>query len=266
MNAPLLYLRYLGVSLRGQLQYRASFLLQVLGHLIVTGAEFVALAVLFGRFGRLAGWSLPEVAVFYGLVHLSFALADAAGRGFDLFGRSVRTGDFDRLLLRPRSTVLQLLGWELTLRRVGRLVQAAAVLAWGAVELGLTPTPERLALGALSVAGNVALFLGLVILQATLAFWTVETLEIVNSFTYGGVQAAQVPMAVHLRPLRRFFTFVVPLTASAYHPVVALLGRPDPLGAPEWLPWAAPLAGPAFLLLALAAWRIGVRRYTSTGS
>jgi ABC-type uncharacterized transport system permease subunit len=33
----------------------------------------------------------------------------------------VKAGDFDRILLRPCSTVLQLLGQELTLRRVGRL-------------------------------------------------------------------------------------------------------------------------------------------------
>ena len=35
----------------------------------------------------------------------------------------VASGDFDRLLVRPRSTVLQLLGQELALRRLGRLVQ-----------------------------------------------------------------------------------------------------------------------------------------------
>ena len=33
----------------------------------------------------------------------------------------VKSGDFDRLLLRPRSAALQLAGQELTLRRVGRV-------------------------------------------------------------------------------------------------------------------------------------------------
>ena len=58
----------------------------------------------------------------------------------------------------------------------------------------------------------------------------------------------------------------VPLACVAYYPVLAVLGKPDPLGAPAWLGTVSPLAGFAFLALAFGAWRIGVRHYTSTGS
>jgi ABC-2 type transport system permease protein len=47
---------------------------------------------------------------------------------------------------------------------------------------------------------------------------------------------------------------------------VAILGRADPLGAPAFVGWIAPLAGPVFLILSLQVWRIGVRHYRSTGS
>src|SRR3954469_1725490 len=109
-DALRVYRSMISVSTRSQMQYRASFVIQTLGHLAATSVEFVSIVFLFQRFSHLDGWSLPEIAVFFGLVSLSFALADALGRGFDLFGEQVRTGDFDRLLLRPRSTVLQLLG------------------------------------------------------------------------------------------------------------------------------------------------------------
>ena len=42
--------------------------------------------------------------------------------------------------------------------------------------------------------------------------------------------------------------------------------RPDPLGTPSWLSWAAPAVGPVFLLVALRVWNVGVRHYRSTGS
>jgi ABC-2 type transport system permease protein len=83
--------------------------------------------VLFDRFGGIRDWSLPEVALFYGLISVTFAMADALGRGFDQFALMVRSGDFDRLLVRPRSTVVQLMGQELTIRRVGRLLQGTVV-------------------------------------------------------------------------------------------------------------------------------------------
>ncbi len=62
MNALRLYLRYLGVSVRGQMQYRASFVMLTLGQFLITGLEFVGVWVLFDRFEHLQGWSLPEVA------------------------------------------------------------------------------------------------------------------------------------------------------------------------------------------------------------
>lgn len=266
MSPLTLYTRYLGISLRGQMQYRTSFVLQTIGHFLVTAIEFIAIWVLFDRFDRLNDWSLAEVAVFYGFINVSFAFADAFARGFDLFGGMVKSGEFDRILLRPRSTVLQLAGQELTLRRMGRLIQGAAVLAWGCHALELTLTMERVGLAVLVVSGNIALFSGLVVVQATMAFWTVETLELMNSFTYGGVHAAQYPMSIYGKWLRRFFTFIVPLAATSYFPIVAFLNRPDPLGTPTWLAWITPLAGFAFLAASLGFWQVGVRHYTSTGS
>lgn len=261
-----LYLRYLGISVRSQLQYRASFIMLSLGHLLVTATEFVGILVLFERFGHLEGWRLEEVALFYGLISVAFAVADAGARGFDLIGGQIKSGTFDRILLRPRSHALQIAGQELTLRRVGRLAQGMAIFAWAAVSLDLTWTVPKLGLLVASVFGAAALFFGLVVLQATLAFWTTETLEIMNTVTYGGVETAQFPLSIYRDWFRRFFTYVVPLAFANYYPVLAILGKPDPTGAPEFLMWGAPLVGFVFLTVCLRIWAFGVQHYTSTGS
>ena len=99
-----------------------------------------------------------------------------------------------------------------------------------------------------------------------LSIWTVESLEVMNTMTYGGLQTAQYPLSIYSGGFRRFFTFVVPLGCAAYFPVVAVLGRDDPLGSALWFQYGSPLAGVLFLLATLGVWRIGVRSYTSTGS
>src|SRR4051812_20054077 len=104
MNAIALYFRYIGLSLRGQMQYRGAFVMQSVGHLLVTAIEFLGIWAMFHRFGNLRGWSLPEVAMLYGMISMIFAMADALAKGFDMFGDIVKAGDFDRLLVRPRST------------------------------------------------------------------------------------------------------------------------------------------------------------------
>ena len=193
LDTVYLYGRYLSVSVRSQMQYRASFVMLALGYMVATGLEFVAILVLFDRFGTLVGWRLHEVAFIYGLVNIAFAFADAMSRGFDLFGTMVKSGEFDRLLTRPRSTALQLAGQELTLRRVGRLAQGLIVLVWASVGLELDWSVIKVGLLLATVAGGICLFMGLVVLQATLAFWTTETLEIMNTVTYGGVETSAVP-------------------------------------------------------------------------
>ena len=261
-----LYGRYLSISIRSQMQYRASFVMLTLGHMVTTGLEFVAILVLFDRFGTLAGWKLHEVAFIYGVVNISFAFADAMSRGFDSFGTMVKSGDFDRLLTRPRSTALQLAGQELTLRRVGRLAQGLIVLVWASV--GLEVDWSAIKFGALlaTVAGGACLFVGLIVLQATLAFWTTETLEIMNTVTYGGVETTQYPISIYSPWFRRFFTFGVPLACVSYFPSLAIMGVQDPLGSPVWFGYVCPLIGVAFLVVALQAWKFGVRHYVSTGS
>jgi len=261
-----LYLRLLGVSVRGQMQYRGSFAMLTFAHLLTTGIEFGGICALFARFGNLRGWSLPEVALLYGMINVSFALAEGVGRGFDLFPNMVRSGDFDRVLLRPRSTALQIAGQELQLMRLGRFLQGFGALAWGSHALDTAWSPATAALLVAAVLGGACLFYGLFVLQATMAFWTIETLEIANTVTYGGTETAQYPFTIYRPWFRRFFTLVVPLICANYLPAQAILGRPDPLGSPPLLQWLAPLAGVAFLAVALRLWEVGVRHYRSTGS
>lgn len=265
-DAIRLYRRCAAASVKSQLQYRTSAMMTTLGMFLITGSEAIAVWSLFDRFGQVRGWRLPEVALFYGIVSITFALCDSVTRGLDNFAQTVKSGEFDRILLRPRSTVLQLLGQELTLRKVGRLVQGAAVLGYAFAAGNIAWTIGRAALLGIAIASGICVFLGILVLQATSAFWTVESLEVWSSVTYGGVTMAQYPLAIYRSWFRALFTYVFPIGCAIYFPGVAILGRADPLGAPPIAGWLAPLAGPVFLAACLQVWRIGVRHYRSTGS
>ena len=259
--------RYFVASARSQAQYPASTIMLTLSSFAATIIDIFAIWALFDRFGAIEGWRFGDIAFFFGLISISFALADFLSRGFDVLGTDfIRTGNFDRLLLRPRTLTLQLIGHEFRLSRAGRLIQGLVVLAVGSASLQFQWDTPALALAAWTVAGGVALFFGLMVLQGTLAFWTTESLEAMNLLTYGGVQAGQFPLSLYAGWFRNFLTFVVPLGCVAYYHVLAILGKPDPLGAPDWILPLTPAAGFLFLGAAFVAWRVGVSKYTSTGS
>lgn len=261
-----LYRHYAAVSIKSQLQYRASVIMQATGMFLVSGIDFIGIWALFERFGGIRGWTLPEVALFYGMISVSWSLCDAIARGFETFGNIVKAGDFDRLLLRPRSTVLQMLGHELTLRRSGRLLQGTAVLVYAIAELPIDWSVPHVLLFAASIIASICVFLGLCVLNAATAFWTTETAELWNAFTYGGVTMGQYPLPIYRRWFRALFLYIFPLGAVNYLPAVAILEHPDPLGTPVVVQWLSPLVGPVFLTLCLQIWRVGVRHYRSTGS
>jgi hypothetical protein len=135
---------------------------------------------------------------------VSFLWKDRPDQGTKL------SGDFDHLLLRPRSTALQLAGQELTLRRVGRLLQGLFVFVWANHHLEIVWSVSKVALFTGAIFGGACLFVGLLVIQATIAFWTIESLELMNTMTYGGVQTAQYPLSIYRSWFRKLFTYVVP--------------------------------------------------------
>ncbi len=262
-----LYGRYVANCLRAQMLYPTAFLLRFGTQFLGTIIEFAGVFALFLRFRHIRGWHFPEVALFYAVVSIAFSLAEMTSRGFDMFGpQFVKTGDFDRVLLRPRSATVQLAGFEFGFTSIGRVLQGLVVLAVAMNLLGIDWSLARLALLVWAIAGGFALFWGILVLQATLAFWTVEALEVTNTLTYGGVEAAQYPLDIYAAWFRRFLIFVVPLGCVVYFPVATILGRTGVTGLPAWSGALTPLAGFVFVGLAFFAWRLGIRHYTSTGS
>ena len=266
MNDLRLYFRLLGVAIRGQMQYRASFFMLSFATFLTAFTEFLGVWALFHRFGSVRGWTMAEVGLLYGVVNVAFPLADAAASGFDTFSQLIKGGDFDRLLVRPRSTALQVAGREFIPMRVGRLLQGLVILAWSLSAAQLDLSPAKLMLLLFMIAGCACLFYALFVFQATLSFWTVETLEIMNTVTYGGTETAQFPLTLYRPWFRLFFTFVVPLACMNYFPASVLFNRPGLTSMPQIVCWLAPAVGVLFLIVVLQLWKVGVRHYRSTGS
>ena len=266
MESIRLYFKYIKLNIESQLQYKASFIMMSVGHFLITFIEFLGIWVLFERFGNIRGFTFEEAALFYGIVHIAFAITEGWTRGFDIFPRLVRSGDFDRILLRPRTTVLQILGHDFQIMRIGRLFQGLVVLIWAVFKLNIRWTLGKTLLLIGSILGGNFLFSGLIVLQATLSFWSVQSLEIVNSFTYGGVQAAQYPISIYKPWFRKILIYIIPLATVNYFPALNILEKSQLFNYPVWLGWISPLIGLVFFIFSLLVWQLGVRYYTSTGS
>ncbi|MCA9936320.1 MAG: ABC-2 family transporter protein [Ardenticatenaceae bacterium] len=263
-----LYRRLLGVQIRSQLQYRVAFFMDLLATGLTVCLEFASLALVLQRFQHIRGWTMGEVAFLYGMVEIAFGIMDLVFSGFDpgRFGQEVRRGTFDQILLRPVNITVQVLTLDFALRRLAKITVGIGIFIVGLQGTMITWTPAKLLYLPFVLGSMVCFFGGLFVVGATITFWTVESIEVMNILTYGGSFTISYPMSIYPDWLRRFFTYIVPAIFLNYYPALYILDKPDPFNFPPIAPFLAPLVGLITLALSLAFWRFGITHYQSTGT
>lgn len=261
-----LYWALVRAQINAQLQYRTSFALQTISQFVVTFVDFIALLFLFHQFPSIAGWTLPEVAFLYGLGGVAFGVSDLVCGGFDSLSKQIRLGTFDRVLVRPVGTFAQVLSGDVQIRRCGRICQGAVVLSLAIGWLDITWSLDKLAVLLVAILSGIVIFTAIWVIGAAVTFWTVETSEVTNVFTYGGEALVSFPMPIYAEGIRWFFTYVVPLVFVSYLPALYILEKPDPLGLPPFLQLCSPFVALLFLAAARGCWALGVGHYQGTGS
>jgi ABC-2 type transport system permease protein len=259
------YGELLRAGIAGQATYRTSFVVEMIGAGIAVGLEFIEIFAIFSQVTGIAGLSFTEVVLVFSLASLGFALADLLLGSTSSVVRHVRAGTFDVLLLRPLPALGQLAAAELQLRRIGRVGASVVPLGIVLARLDIDWTPARALLVVLAPLTGAAVFGSLLVVAGALSFWLVEATEVTSALTYGSAYLAQWPTPVLAPVLATFFTFVVPAAFTGYLPALAILGRPEPGGLPDWLPWTAPLVALGAAALAGLLWRAGVRHYVGAG-
>jgi ABC-2 type transport system permease protein len=257
----MLYFKYVKMALKSLAEYRLGLLLTIIGQLAATAFTFFSMWLLFDRFGTLAGYSFGEVALTFCVTLTAFAFTECFFRGFDTFSQTIKQGTFDRVLLRPRGTVLQVVGSTVEFSRLGRLAVSVSMLIWAVGNSGFDWNFLKGVTLTLMLISGVFLFAGVFILGATVCFWTVDGLEFINIFTDGAREFASYPITIYAKRVTQFFTFIIPYGCINYLPLTYITDRSsNPLYA------LTPLFGILFIVPCLSVWRWGVRHYLSTGN
>jgi ABC-2 type transport system permease protein len=252
--------------MRAAAQYPVSMVMLSLATAAVTGLDLAAIALIFARAPRIAGFTAPEVMFLYGTAGLSFALADVLLGTAERLGQHVRRGTLDAMLVRPVSPLIQIATEDFSPRRLGKLVPTVAVLVVILPRLDVSWTPLRTLLVPIMIIAGVAIFAALWVLTGAIQFVVIDGHQASKALTYGGGFLTQYPLSVFGRDAVRALTFVIPLAFVNWEPSLYVLDRPDPLGLPAAFRFASPVVAALLCAVAALAWRAGLRHYRSTGS
>ena len=243
------------------MQYKTSFFFATLGQFLVAFATFLSISFLFDRFDSVGGFTYEEVLICFAVMITAFSVSELFGRGFDRFPRLLGDGGFDRALVRPRNLIFQVLASQIEFSRLGRLVQAVAVLAYALPRSGIDWTWDKILTLILMISCGAVLFFGLFVLYAAISFFTIEGLEFMNVLTDGGREHGRLPFSVYGDGVLKFLTYVVPLALIQYYPLLYLTGRETNI-----LYALTPVLALLFLVPCYIFFRFGLSKYKSTGS
>lgn len=258
-----LYIKYFSIQLRSMMQYKTSFFLTVIGQAMTTVFSFLSMYFLFNRFGSIKGYTFSEVLLCFSTIFMSFSLAECFGRGFDSFAGIISNGEFDRIMVRPRNEILQVIGSRIELSRMGRLLEALVVFIYAIVNGTVKWNYSKIITLFLMIFGGTFLFIALFVIYAAICFFTTEGLEFMNIFTDGGRELAQYPLDIYKTFVRKFFTYIVPLAFINYYPFLYIIGKNKGYSIFYML---SPLISFLFIIPSFLFWKFGVFHYKSTGS
>ena len=257
----ILYVRYASVCVKSIMQYKLSFLLMVVGRALLALGEFIAIGFLFSGLEEIKGYTYGEVLLCFSIIQMSFTLAELFGNGFKAFSGMVKRGEFDRMLLRPCSPILQVIGCRFELGRIGPLVTAVITLLVGIRNSCLVWNVAAIVTLIFMIVGGALLFIGLFMLGAGLCFFSIEDTSIINVLTYGAKTHGKYPIDIYGKGIMSFCTYIIPYTLIQYYPLQYLLGKTE-----QWWYACYPAGVILFVAICYGVWCMGVRNYKSCGS
>lgn len=261
-NALLIYGKSLRMNFSAGLQYKGWWLL-VLNVLFNVITDPISTVLLFSRFGSIGSWSVERILLVYAMAVASFGLAETFCRGFDYFPwQSIRTGAFDRMLLRPAPLFVQIAGSYFHIHRLARVAGGLCAIGWCLWRQGINLTPLHLLMLITALLGGAVVYSGVFIITSGIALFTVKALDWIFIFTNASYQVTRCPVEYMPRLLKYSFTFLMPVLLISYYPASAICGW----GEPFWAGWLCLPAAAVFSILSYGVWRIGLRHYQSTGS
>ena len=132
-----LYIDYLKLHFKSILEYKLSFILSLISQIFVFFTYYFLIIAMFDKFSNLQGYNIYEVLLTFSIIHFGFSMNETFARGIDQFDNLIIDGSFDRILLRPKNILLQVVGYQIDYTKLARIVQSIIVMIVALVKLNI---------------------------------------------------------------------------------------------------------------------------------
>jgi ABC-2 type transport system permease protein len=239
-------------NLISAMEYRTSFIIQVVGMMLNNAFYFIFWVIFFDRFEEVGGWGLPDMFLIFGLVACSYGVAMV------FFGNAVQlsdviaNGQLDYYLSLPRPVLIHVLASHSRFSGLGDMLYGILSFFFaGQITLAAF---TRFGLG---VSFSAVIFLSFLVITQSLAFW-LGNAQVVGTQAINAITTFSIYPTSLFDQTARFLLFTL---------VPAMLVGAIPAEFVRAFSWERllimGLGAGIFLGLAIYTFRRGLRRYES---
>ena len=252
---------------RGRLQYRMDSVVATLAVFVREAANIIVIYLALLKFDKINGWNIDEMLFLFSILFLTYAIVVALFADLRDFSCMIREGRFDRLMVRPRGLLFQLiLNNADVLAAFGHGTLGILLFLISAGRVGIVWDVPTIVYYISAIIGGVLIQGGIFIFFSALSFYFVETNSIREIFYWNMRKFAGYPISIYSKVIQMLMIYVVPFAFVNYFPAQYLLRKEDMALYPDIYMYMAPIVGVIIYVFAYGFWRISVKRYTSTGN
>lgn len=257
-----IYFKLQLMQIRSTIEYAADFWIGIVGAMMLQVSGLVFISALFTQIPEIAGWSVWNIVVLYGLAMIPTGLRELFCDGFWMLRARVNTGEFDRVLVRPVSPALQ------------SATALVSIHGFGGVILGTTLLVMGLSRSDIAMHWWTVPFLIIVIISGTVlvsaiamainltGFWEPSAQSALPTMMGLFIDFAKFPIDIYSNVIRVIITIFLPYAFVSYLPALVLLDRDSDW---KWLGFATPLMAVWVVFATSWLWSKALKRYQGVG-
>ncbi len=258
----MLFGEYFAQYAKVRVSYRGDFIVSLVTSFAATIFSLLFLVILFRNATQLKGWRFEEVLFLYGFSLIPYGLFNVISLNLYDFGNNyIIEGKFDRVLLRPVSSLFQVLFETFRLESFQEVATGTFCMWWATVRLHVTWTPFKIAELLFFGLCAAIIYVSIFLILSTVSFWFEDRIG-VHPPVWNVIAFGRYPLSIYSGAVQFFLCWIIPFGLASFYPSVRLLGRAV---TPEYIRFV-PVVAVAFLTGAIALWNFGTRHYSSTGS
>jgi ABC-2 type transport system permease protein len=245
-----------------RVSYRGDFFISLATSIAASAFSLGFVVILFEKAPQLKGWRFEEVLFLYGFSMIPYGLFNVLSLNLYDFGNNyIMEGKFDRVLLRPISSLFQVLFEVFRIESLQEIVTGSLIVWYASKHLQIHWSALDVTMMVTWALSGGVIYVSVFLFLSTFSFWFEDRIGIHPPF-WNLIAFGRYPLSIYSGFIQFLLSWIIPFGFASFYPTAWMLRRAE---FARYTP-LAPVVAAVCLTIAILAWNFGSRRYTSTGS